>query len=445
VSFWAGPLSRILLLVVAALVVGGWFGLAYGCALLAAGFAVSHAYHLIQLARLHHWLGAGAGDSSGDIVPAVPDAFGAWGENFAILFRLRRAERAGRERLTASLERLSQAAEALPDGIVLLDEQLRIEWCNPAASRHLGIESDRDRGTPIVHLVREPEFADYVVDGGAPIILRPVSGLVRIMSLALIPFSDNGRLLISRDITAIERADTVRRDFIANVSHELRTPLTVIVGFLESMVTEADEGSSAAALSHHRQLAMMFDQAQRMQRLVDDLLALSRLDEGQPPAREDTIDVPGLLAAVVEEGRALSAGRHSITLDCAAHEGLRGSREELRSAFANLLSNAIRYTPAGGTIQLSWSLRQGLPVLAVIDNGIGISPEHIPRLTERFYRVDRGRSSAGGGTGLGLAIVKHVLLRHGARLEIASTSGRGSTFSAVFPRDRILPALDQAA
>jgi two-component system phosphate regulon sensor histidine kinase PhoR len=328
----------------------------------------------------------------------------------------------------------------LPDGIVLLDEQLRIEWCNPAASRHLGIDSVGDRGTPIVHLLREPEFADYVVDGGAPIILRPVSGPVRTMSLALIPFAESGRLLISRDITAIERADTVRRDFIANVSHELRTPLTVIVGFLESMVAEAAEDKSAEALLRHRQLAMMFDQAQRMQRLVDDLLTLSGLDEGQPPGREDAIDVPGLLAALVEEGRALSNERHTITLDCVAREGLRGSREELRSAFVNLLSNAIRYTPAGGNIQLSWSLRQDQAVFAVIDNGIGIAPEHIPRLTERFYRVDRGRSSSSGGTGLGLAIVKHVLLRHGARLDIASTSGRGSTFSAVFPRERILPA-----
>jgi two-component system phosphate regulon sensor histidine kinase PhoR len=445
VSFWLGPLLRILFLALAAAAVAASYGLVYGCALLAAGFAVSHGYHLFHLARLHRWLATGVSDDSATTVPPVPDAFGAWGENFAILFRLRRAERAGRDRLTASLERLSQAAEALPDGVVLLDDQLRIEWCNPAASRHLGIESARDRGTPVVHLVREPEFADYIVDGGPPIVLRPATGTARIMSLALIPFADSGRLLISRDITAIERANTVRRDFIANVSHELRTPLTVIVGFLESMVIEAAEDRSDEGVLRHRQLAMMFDQAQRMQHLVDDLLALSRLDEGQPPAREDAVDVPGLLAALVEEGRALSGGRHAIALECPALQGLRGSREELRSAFANLLTNAIRYTPDGGSIQLSWSLREGLPVFAVTDDGIGIAPEHIPRLTERFYRVDRGRSSATGGTGLGLAIVKHVLLRHGAQLEVQSTPGRGSTFSAVFPRDRVLPGLERAA
>jgi two-component system phosphate regulon sensor histidine kinase PhoR len=445
VSFWLGPLLRIALLVAMAAAVGAWFGAVYGAASLAGGFALSHVYHLFQLGRLHRWLGTGETLAPDAAVPPVPDAFGAWGENFAVLFRLRRAERTGRERLTASLERLSQAAEALPDGVVLLDDQLRIEWCNRAASRHLGIDRDRDRGTPVVHLVREPEFADYIVDGGAPIVLRPAVAASRIISLALMPFAESGRLLISRDITAIERANTVRRDFIANVSHELRTPLTVIVGFLESMVADAEEDRSAEGPLRHRQLAMMFDQAQRMQHLVDDLLALSRLDEGQPPAREEEIDVPAMLDDLVEEGRAISAGRHELTLECRTRAGLRGSRDELRSAFANLMTNAIRYTPDGGHVRLSWEAGEGRPVFAVCDDGIGIAIEHIPRLTERFYRVDRGRSSASGGTGLGLAIVKHVLMRHGAALEIMSTPGRGSTFSAVFPRDRLLPALERAA
>jgi len=440
VSFWLGPLGRIGLLLLAALVTGITEGPTDGAVLLAVGFAVSHIYHLMQLARLHRWLADGV--KSGDEIPTVPDAYGAWGENFAALFRLRRAERAGREHLSASLQRLSQAAAALPDGIVLLDEQLRIEWCNPAASRHLGIESERDRGTPVVHLVRDPDFSDYVVDGGAPIMLRPVAGPVRILSVALIPFADSGRLLISRDITAIERADTMRRDFVANVSHELRTPLTVIAGFLETMVDAAADDHSDAGQARQRQLTMMSEQAQRMQRLVDDLLALSRLDEGQPPGRDEAVDMASLLDAVLEEGRALSQGRHRITLDRPLTQGLRGCREELRSAFTNLLSNAIRYTPEGGFIDVSWSLRNGQPVFTVVDNGIGIAPEHIPRLTERFYRIDRGRSS-NGGTGLGLAIVKHVLLRHGARLEINSTAGRGSAFAAIFPRDRLLPLPEQ--
>ncbi len=442
-DFWLGPLLRILALILGAVVAGALFGAAWGWALLALGFAALHAYHVVQLHRLRRWLGAAGDASDPGPIPAVPDAVGAWGEHIATLYRLRRAERAGRERLSASLERLSQAAEALPDGLVLLDEEQRIEWGNPAAARHLGIDSVRDRGTPIVHLVRTPGFAEYLAEGGPPVVLRPVGGPTKTLSLAAIPFADTGRLLISRDITAIERADTVRRDFIANVSHEMRTPLTVIVGFLEAMQAELEATDPASARG--RQLALMYDQAQRMQRLVDDLLTLSRLDENQPPSREEAIDVPAMAEALLEEGRALSAGRHEIAVDVDAPAGLRGSAQEIRSAFANLVSNAVRYTPEGGHIRIRWSLRDGQPVFAVSDDGIGIAPEHIPRLTERFYRVDRGRSSDTGGTGLGLAIVKHVLLRHGARLEIESVPGRGSTFAAVFPAERVVSVPSSAA
>ena len=437
--YWLGPLARVAVLVAVAVVVGFLFGAVFGALLLAFGFAGFHAYHLWQLNRLRRWLEESGGAHAGAI-PPVPDAFGAWGENFATLYRLRRAERAGREHLSASLERLSLAAEALPDGIVLLDEEMRIDWCNPAAGRHLGIEAGRDRGTPLVHLVREPEFAGYLQGGGVPIQLRTAGGPAKTLSLALIPFAGDSRLLISRDVTAIERAETVRRDFVANVSHELRTPLTVIVGFLEAMVDQPPAAGDAPAEMRRRQLAMMYEQAGRMQRLVDDLLTLSRLDAGQAPASEAAIDVPALLGGLLEEGRALSAGRHDLALELAGPAGLRANREELRSAFANLVSNAVRYSPDGGAIVLRWSLRDGRPVFSVQDSGIGIAAEHIPRLTERFYRVDRSRSSATGGTGLGLAIVKHVLLRHDGQLEIASTPGRGSVFSAVLPRDRALAA-----
>ncbi len=430
-SLWFGPLGRLVLLVAAASAIGLAWAPAWGLGVLALGLGAAHGYHLLQLDRLRRWVGRA--QAATDEMPPVPDAFGAWGRNFADLYRMCRIERVGRDRLAASLGRLSLAAEALPDGIVLLDEKLRIEWSNAAAARHLGIDASRDRGTPIAFLLRDPEFAGYLANGGAPVLIRPVSGAVRAMSLALIPFADSGRLLISRDMTTVERAETMRRDFVANVSHELRTPLTVIVGFLEGMVEPPANGSVAP------QLALMYEQACRMQRLVDDLLTLFRLDAACQPASEEPVDVSVLLNSLVEEGRALSQGRHAIELDVAA-AGLHGCREELRSAFANLISNAVRYTPDGGRIAVRWFLRDGQPVLSVRDTGLGIAPEHIPRLTERFYRVDRGRSSASGGTGLGLAIVKHVLLRHGGRLEIDSTPGRGSTFAAVFPADRVLLA-----
>lgn len=427
--FWLGPLLRLSVLIAASLAVGIFLDATAGGVLLVAGLVSVYAFHLTQLARLTRWLD----QAQRGIRSEVPESVGEWGDAFAALHRLRRNEQAGRERLADSLDRLRLAAEALPDAVVLLDHVLRIEWCNSAATRYLGTDAVRDRGVPISHLIREPAFAAYLhaERQGEPVIIRSATAPQRILSLSLIPFAESGRLLICRDITALERADTVRRDFVANVSHELRTPLTVIVGFLEGLA--AGDAVEASALG--RQYDLMYDQALRMERLVKDLLTLSALDDTQPPANEERVDVPALLTALVAEGRALSGGQHELTLD-AATGNLHGSREELRSAFSNLITNAVRYTPANGSVRVRWTLRNDSPVFEVTDNGIGIAPEHIQRLTERFYRVDTGRSSASGGTGLGLAIVKHVLIRHQAKLEIESAPGRGSTFRAVFPAAR---------
>lgn len=429
-SFWIAPALRVMALVLAALALGLAVSAEAGWGLLVAGLLGTHLFHLHQLRRLTVWL-----EHIDKLQPEeVPESFGSWGNAYAALYRLRRDDQVGRDRLSASLQRLSQAAEALPDGVVLLDANLRIEWCNAAAMRHLGLDAVRDNGTPITHLVREPTFAAYVQDIGAePVILRSSPAPGRSLALSLIPFAESGCLLISRDITAIELADTVRRDFVANVSHELRTPLTVIVGFLEGLVDcEAGHPSPIA-----RQLALMYEQAQRMERLVKDLLILSSLEVNNSPANEEVVDVPAMLETLLEEGRVLSAGRHELALEVSVG-ALYASHDELRSAFSNLISNAIRYTPEHGCgcITLRWSERDGQPIFEVADSGIGIEPEHISRLTERFYRVDKGRSSATGGTGLGLAIVKHVLIRHQARLEIESAPGKGSTFRAVFPSER---------
>jgi len=257
------------------------------------------------------------------------------------------------------------------------------------------------------------------------------------LSVQVIIYGDNQRLLIARDVTRLRRLEAMRRDFVANVSHELRTPVTVLVGYLETLEEDAE-----CARRWARPLALMREQATRMRRIVDDLLMLSRLeteDAGHHPRARQPVDVPALLGRIVEEARALSGPRgHRIGLEAERGLGLAGSEGELASAFTNLLANAVQYTPEGGEIRVRWWSDAAGAHLAVSDTGIGIAPEHIPRLTERFYRVDVARSRATGGTGLGLAIVKHVLQRHDARLHIESEPGRGSTFRCDFPPERLV-------
>ena len=415
---WLGLLIRLLAAVLAGLTFGFGFGAAIGLAAAAGVLLLMLLAHSIQLARLQRWLKAPDGR-------ALPEAGGAWGEVFIGLHRQQREARQAHARIEADLEVFSQAAEASPDGLVTLDGDDRIVWCNRKAERHLGLNAARDIGLPVTNLVRIPRFAEFVAHSAAGEELRCPEGKGRVLSLEVIRFGSSRRLLVSFDVTQIERAETVRRDFVANVSHELRTPLTVIAGFLEHMVDDAAPESKP-------QLAMMDEQARRMLNLVDDLLTLSRLEDETQTAAEELFDVRDLVYDVAADARQLSAGRHSITCEVVPCF-LKGSREELRSAFTNLASNAVRYTPEGGRILLSWGVREGKGVFSVEDSGIGIAAEHLPRLTERFYRVDRGRSRETGGTGLGLAIVKHILMRHQARLEIRSEAGAGSTFSAVFP------------
>jgi two-component system phosphate regulon sensor histidine kinase PhoR len=257
--------------------------------------------------------------------------------------------------------------------------------------------------------------------------------------VGVIEFEPARSIVITRDVTQTERVDAMRRDFVANVSHELRTPLTVVNGFLETLL-DADMPLDDLRRRH---LQLMHEQAGRMNRLIEDLLMLSRLESQESALLEEDVDMPRLLHDVADDARALSGGRHTITVECdSAH--VRGSRDELRSAVGNLVSNAIRYTPAGGSITLTWKVGNDGAIVSVQDTGIGVAPEHIPRLTERFYRVDKSRSRETGGTGLGLAIVKHVLLRHDGRLDIDSQLGLGSTFSAWFPRARLVaPAVER--
>jgi two-component system phosphate regulon sensor histidine kinase PhoR len=323
----------------------------------------------------------------------------------------------------------------MPFGIVALDAANRIDWANPRALVQFGLELGQDRGQPIVNLVRQPEFHRYLDTGdyGASVIVPSSRDAGRTLALQLVPFAADQKLLMSRDVTELEAVSRLRRDFIANVSHELKTPLTVINGFIETLQdVEVDEPQRA------RYLLLMHEQATSMQRLVADLLTLSALENEHADLHEGRFAVAPLLLALLSDAKALSKGEHRIALDIRDAAIVHGSREELASAFGNLVSNAVRYTPAEGTITLAWRIDQdGGGHFAVTDTGIGIAPEYLPRLTERFYRVDRSRSRATGGTGLGLAIVKHVLLRHQAELEITSERGKGSAFSVRLPAQRV--------
>ncbi|HEY5800892.1 MAG TPA: phosphate regulon sensor histidine kinase PhoR [Burkholderiaceae bacterium] len=356
----------------------------------------------------------------------LPDGWGAWTDIYARLYRMRRGDEKNQQDLTEWLARFRQAMHLLPDGVVIMDDVLFLEWCNPAAEKHLGLTLARDKGMRVTNLVRSPDFMDYIILGRYE---QPMTLSLRDRKLIVhvIPFENRRQILVTHDATETERIEKMRRDFIANASHELRTPLTVIIGFLEfASQGNLDEETRRAHLK------LMTEQGHRMQNLVEDMLTLSRLESVDHPFRAEHVLMRPMLEGIADEARALSGGRHTITLEFDGGD-LKGSSEELRSALANLAVNAVRYTPDGGAIAISWKDSDKGPRFAVKDNGIGIAPEHLSRLTERFYRVDKSRSRQTQGTGLGLAIVKHVLLRHGATLLIESEPEQGSTFTVQLP------------
>ncbi len=400
------------------------------------GFLLLLGRHVANLAALADWL-------RDPLAKPVPQGKGVWEEVLVALYRFVRARIKQEQQLGEDLQRFRNAGLALPDGVVLLDTHGHIEWCNPIASQYLGLDEQRDLGQPLVNLVRHPDLAAYLERGeyAEPLTLRLTRGEGLVLSLAIIAYGEEQKLLLASDITLAEKVETMRRDFVANVSHELKSPLTVVAGFLETLT------DGEVKLDERRRqgyLEMMRDHTRRMQRLVEDLLTLSALESSRGLEDETVVDVPALLAELRDEAAALSAGGHHIELRTEDPVLLLANAQELRSAFGNLVSNAVRYTPAGGNVRLSWKLRGTEAVFSVTDSGPGIEPRHIPRLTERFYRVDHSRSRETGGTGLGLAIVKHVLTRHQATLEIESEPGKGSRFSAVFPARRVKPAAETA-
>lgn len=326
----------------------------------------------------------------------------------------------------------------MPDATVVLNRYDQIEWINKAAQENLGLQPSKDIGQHLSNLMRHPAFIRYltVKDYEAPIEIPSPVDEQQQLSIRIIPYGQHQRLLIARDITRLKRLEEMRRDFVSNISHELRTPLTVIHGYLESMQDEA----SGELSDWHDNIDMMLRQSSRMQSIVNDLLMLSRLENEEiKPSARDEVPVPSILYSIKEEAIALSGEKHhSITLECDDELGLYGIQNELYSAFSNLVFNATRYTPKGGSISIRWYQDKSGAHLEVEDTGIGIPLQHISRLTERFFRVDIGRSREIGGTGLGLAIVKHILERHQAKLRIKSQVNRGSTFICDFPSETVI-------
>jgi two-component system phosphate regulon sensor histidine kinase PhoR len=425
--YWSAELWRLFALLLATFLIGLLLG--QPLLLLLLGIIAYLAWHLRNIFRLQRWLIKGKKYQP-------PEAHGIWGKIFHLIYQLQQRNRKRKRRLADIVNRFQQATSALPDATVVVKPGGEIEWFNKSAERLLGLNSPADVGQRIDNLIRNPEFSVFLgspAKGNSIEIPSTVDELV-ILNVRLIPYGKKRRLLVARDVSQRLRLERMRRDFIANVSHELRTPLTVINGYLETI--QDDEGKELEPWKDTFQV--MQQQNQRMQHLVDDLLLLSNLESEASTAKGDCVDVPVLLAGIREAAELLAAEKKlSICLKCDERLKLLGSERELYSAFSNLVSNAVRYTPSGGEITLRWYADKKGAHFEVTDTGIGIAAQHIPRLTERFYRVDVGRSRESGGTGLGLAIVKHVLNRHDAQLLIESQVGIGSTFSCLFPAHRI--------
>ncbi len=427
-DYWLKELRRLALILAASLLVGTVFELPGGA--LVIGLLIFLGWHLLKLRHFARWLAHGY-----EPEPGFSDNI--WSELYYQVYKLRERGRKRERKLKNLVERYRQSAAAFPDAALVLRRDNSIEWMNEAAATLLGLNLVRDVGQRVDNLVRQPDFVDYLQSGeyAEPITLKSPIDNAAIMQIYIVPYGDNQRLLIARDITKLHRLEVMRRDFIANVSHELSTPLTVIGGYLESLV-----GKPRKPEQIEQALRQMQQQTERMRNLVNDLLQISRLEMNEIQEEETDVNVPGMLHGLLADARMLGGERHhEFALEVDESVWLHGVGQYLYSAFANLVRNAVQYTPGGGRIVIRWYAADGGACFSVEDNGIGIPPHLIPRLTERFYRVDTGRSRSVGGTGLGLSIVKHVLRNHQAVLEVRSTPGQGSTFLCRFPPSRVVP------
>jgi len=423
---WRSEVWRIVVAVVIALALGYVIGAPFLVVSIVLG--VYLIWHLHQACKLAHWLFAGKDDP-------LPETGGPWRP---IYNRVNAHIRDHRERAAAlegQLDKYRQVARALPDAAVTFSRHGEIELINEAAERLLGLHEPKDVGRPVNNLIRAPQFVEYLERErfDSPLeIVSPADPEVT-LSITIVPYGDlDKRLLLARDTSRLHRLERMRQDFIANVSHEMKSPLTVIKGYVENLLDTPGNDQWIKPLSQIDQ------QTDRMCSIVEHLMALSNLETGPAPLSRQPVDIPSLIRSVISEARELSHGRHEIANDIDETVSIQGDFNELYSAFSNIVFNAVSYTEEGGAVQVRWKLEpDGRARFSVTDTGIGIAPEHIPRLTERFYRVDQARSRELGGTGLGLAIVKHVLMRHRGKLEVDSEPGKGSTFSFVFPAELV--------
>ncbi|HEY6124952.1 MAG TPA: phosphate regulon sensor histidine kinase PhoR [Steroidobacteraceae bacterium] len=385
------------------------------------------AWNLWQLRALHFWL-------QNRSVADPPDGMGLWGDVVAQVVRLHRRKRFHKEKLTRLFRELRRSTAAMPDGVVMLDPQGEIVWFNRKAGELLDLSRRADLGLRIDNLVRNPDFVRYLRDGiySMPVIVRIDTPIERHIAFQLISYGEDQRLLMLRDVTREVRMEQMRKDFVANASHELRSPLTVVAGYLENFSADPGLGELAAPVAEMRR------QTDRMTRIIEDLLELSRFEANDAPIKGLPIDVSAMASMLRKDVLARPVHPRQVEVSIESGAQLIGEEAMVQSAFSNLVDNAAKYTPADGSMQIRWWTDEEGGHFSVRDTGPGISTEHLPRLTERFYRVDPGRSRETGGSGLGLAIVKHALHRHGARLEIESIEGRGSTFTCHFPHDRVL-------
>lgn len=420
---WLREFWRMALLFAAAVLLGWWLGIPHGMFTIA--LIAYLGWHLFNLYRLERWYYRRKKTHP-------PDAPGIWGEAFNHIYQLQKSNRKRKKRLSSILLRFKESTAAMPDATIVLTEDDHIEWFNKAAKQYLGLNSKKDVGQRIDNLIRHPRFIEYLKreEFEEPLELpSPLDSSIT-FAIRVVPYSKKQKLLVVRDVSRLKRLERIRSDFVANVSHELRTPLTVVSGYLENMIDD----NEACSERWQKSLQQMDGQTKRMTRLVEDLLMLSRLEDEDKNLVEDIVAVPAIISALVEDARILSGDKqHHISFERDQSLWLRGNEKELNSAFSNLLFNAVQYTPEKGQIDVRWFREDDRIIFEVKDNGVGITPAHINRLTERFYRVDTGRSREAGGTGLGLAIVKHVLDRHGAKLDITSRPGEGSIFRCVFP------------
>lgn len=431
--------NEIWLLIVITTLSGVFGGILFDQAMLCVAIAllIYITFTLRNLFKLHFWL-----LNRKKVNP--PDAQGFWGEIFNEIYLMDKQNKKNRGRLTSMLTRFQDAADALPDGMLILNKGNRIEWANPSACRMLGIVTPKDIGQTITNLLRHPDFLQYLLasDFSKELRLSSPRNSEQFLLLQIIPYGSSQKLIICRDVTHVSKLESMRRQFVGNVSHELRSPITVLSGYLETLQNIRIHSEKDL----ERPLINMTDQVKRMERLVTDLLMLSRLETEPAKLTNQVINVPAMLTQMKESATLMSGKKqHQLEFEIDESIQLLGNQDELRSLFTNLISNAIRYTPAEGLIRISWQQVGDKARFAVIDSGPGIANHHIPNLTQRFYRVDADRSRETGGTGLGLAIVKHVLDRHDSELEIASQLEKGSTFSCRFPPSRVVsrrPAAD---